>query len=73
MENIKKTWKGIKSIISLKCKDSDIPEIIRDKDIVDSINKFFYFVAANIQSKISFAQKSFNYFLKNSCNESIFI
>ena len=32
LKNIKNTWKGIKSIISLKSKNSDIPKIIKDKD-----------------------------------------
>ena len=61
LKNIKNTWKGIKSIISLKCKDSDIPKIIKDKytfltapkDIANSFSKFFCSVAPNNQSKIS--------------------
>ena len=65
----------------LKCKDSDIPKIIKDKDtcltapkdIANLLNKFFGSVAPNIQSKINFAYKSFNYFLKYPCNETIFI
>ena len=81
LKNIKNAWKGIRSIISLQCKDSDIPKIIKDqdtfltapKDIADLFNKFFYSVAPNIQSKINFAHKSFNDSLKNPCNESIFI
>ena len=75
------TCKDIKSIISLKCKDSDIPKIIKDKDtfltapkdIANLFNKFFSLVAPNIPSKINFTHKSFNHFLKNPCNESIFI
>ena len=43
------------------------------KDIANSFNKFFCSVGPNIQSKINFAQNSFNHFLKNRCNESIFI
>ena len=35
-------------------------------------NKIFCTVATNIQSKINFAHKFFNHFLKNPCNESIF-
>ena len=35
-------------------------------------SKIFCTVATNIQSKINFAHKSFNHFLKNPCNESIF-
>ena len=35
-------------------------------------NKIFCTVATNIQSKIDFAHKFFNHFLKNPCNESIF-
>ena len=80
LKNIKNTWKGIKSIISLKCKESGIPKIIKDKDIfltapkdiANSFNKFFCSVAQNIQSKINLAYKSFNHFLKNPCNESFF-
>ena len=61
LKNIKNTWKGIKSIISLKCKGSDIPKIIKDKytfltapkDIGNSFSKFFCSVAPNNQSKIT--------------------
>ena len=35
-------------------------------------SKIFCTVATNIQSKINFAHKSFNHFLKNPCNGSIF-
>ena len=71
----------MKSIISLKCKDSDIPKIIKDKDtfltapkdIANSFNNFFCSVAPNIQSKINLGYKSFNHFLKNPCNEAFFI
>ena len=31
MKNIKNTWKGIKSIISLKIKDSECPIVIKTK------------------------------------------
>ena len=31
MKNIKNTWKGIKSIISLKAKDSESPNITKTK------------------------------------------
>ena len=68
-------------IISSKCKDSDIPKIIKDKDtflaapkdIANSFNKFFCSVEPNIQSVINLAYKSFNHYLKNPCNESTFI
>ena len=68
LKNIKNTWKGIKSIISLKCKDSDTPKNIKDKDTFLTAPKDI----ANL-FKINFAHKSFNNFLKNQCNESIFI
>ena len=65
----------------MKCKDSEIPKIIKDKDtfltapkdIANSFNNFFCSVAPNIQSKINLAYKSFNHFLKNPCSESFFI
>ena len=67
LKNIKNTWKGIKSIISLRCKDFDITKIIKDKDtsltalknIANSFNKFFCSIAPYIQSKINFAHKFF--------------
>ena len=67
--------------INYKCNDSDIPKIIKDKDtflsapkdIANLFNKFFHSVAPNIQSKINFTHKSYNHFLKNPCNKSIFI
>ena len=73
--------KAIISIISLYCKDSDISKITKDKDPflttrkdkVNSFNQYFWFVGPNMQSNINFVHKSFNYFLKNSCNEFIFI
>ena len=63
LKNIKNTWKGIKSITSLKCKDSDIPKITKDKDnflfapkdIANSFNKLFFSVVPNIHSKINLA------------------
>ena len=56
-------------IISSKCKDSDIPKIIKDKDtflaapkdIANSFSKFFCSVEPNIQSMINLAYKSFNH------------
>ena len=82
LKNIKNTWKSIKSIISLKCKDSDIPHIIKDKGIfltapkdiiANSFDKFFCLVAPSIQSKINLAYNFFNHFLKNPCHDSFFI
>ena len=66
---------------SYSLKDSDMRKIIKGKDtilnapkdIANSFNTFFCLVAPNIQLKINFAHKSFNHFLKNPCNESIFI
>ena len=71
LENIKNTWKDIKSIISLKCKDSDIPKIIKDKDSFltapnDIANSFHYFF---LLCYTKYAHKSFNNFLKNPGND----
>ena len=56
-----------KVIISLKCKDSDIPKIIKDKDsfltapkdLGNLFNNLFCSVAPNIQSKINFCSYIF--------------
>ena len=60
IKDIKKTWKGIKSIIFMKSKNSDIPSTILNNrecitestTITNIFNYFFHSVATAIQSKI---------------------
>ena len=65
---MKNKWKGIKSIISLKAKQSESPKIILSNkgkvltkpiDTAKSFNNFFCSVAPNIQSNIKQTCKPF--------------
>ena len=66
IKDVKKTLKNIKSITSMKSKNSDIPSTILNNGkritesttIANKFNDFFYFVAPAIQSKIKFFYKS---------------
>ena len=71
IKDIKKTWKGIKNLVSMKQKDKDTPSLITkdEKYIKDPIsigntfNDFFTSVAEIVHSKIKFSKKSFRNFL----------
>ena len=80
--DIKKTWKSIKSIISMKNKsnnDSPTPIIHEGNFIVDPLsianafNDFFSTVAQKVQAKIKFSSKSFSDFLPINIHESIIL
>ena len=82
MKNIKNTCKGIKSIISLKAKDSECPKIIKTKHgetitdpklIADNFNNFFCSVVQSVQEKINFVVKPFRNYLSKPCNDSFII
>ena len=68
IQDIKKTWIGTKSLVSIKHKNNDTPSIIRN-DINDTItianifNNFFTSIAETVQEKIKFSNKSFRSFL----------
>ena len=80
--DIKKTWKGIKSITSMKNKNNnDSPtSIIHEENfiadplsIANVFNGFFSAVAQKVQSKIKFSRKSFSDFLPPNIHESIIL
>ena len=80
--DIKKTWKGIKSITSMKNKNNnDSPtSIIHEENfiadplsIANVFNDFFSTVAQKVQSKIKFSRKSFSDFLPPNIHESIIL
>ena len=82
INNIKNTWKGIKSIISLNSKESESPKIILNNkgefltnpnDIANQFNNFFCSVAPTIQSNIKPNFKSFDQYLTEPCKESFLI
>ena len=77
--NIKNTWKRIKSIISLNNKESESPKIILNNkdefltnpnDIANQFNNFFCSVAPTIQYNIRPNFKSFDQYLTEPCKES---
>ena len=82
IKNMKNTWKGIKSIISLKlCKSESPKSIINNKgellnnpiDTSNSSNNIFCSVVPNIPSTIKPNFKPFYHYLINPCVNSILI
>ena len=81
IKDIKKTWKGIKSIIYMKSKNSDIPSsilnngkcITESTTIANIFNDFLHSVAPAIQSKIKSSCKSFNEYLPSKNYDSFTI
>ena len=73
IKNIKKTWIGIKSLVSMKHKNNDTPSIIRNDEkyindpiaIANTFNNFFTSIAETVQSKIKFSNKPFRSFFIN--------
>ena len=64
-KNIKNTWKGIKSLISLKTVASSIPTVFsRDTitnpyDIANTFNNYFVSIAETTKKSIKYAHKTF--------------
>ena len=81
IKDIKKTWKGIKTLISMKQKNNDTPSLITKYEkcindpasIANTFNKFFTSVAEIVHSKIKFSNKSFKKFLSSEINDSFLI
>ena len=81
IKDIKKTWKGIKTLVSMKQKNNDTPSLTtKDKkyindpvSIANTFNNFFTSVAEIVHSKIKFSNKSFNKFLSSEINNSFLI
>ena len=66
MNNIKKAWKGIKSIITIKNLSTDIPKILSSNgstitnqvEISNDFNSYFPTIAEKKQKKISIPHKN---------------
>ena len=80
--NIKNTWKGIKSLISLKSVASSAPTVLsRDNgntitnpyDIANTFNNYFAFIAKTTKSNIKYSHKHFSDYLKEDCDSTIFL
>ena len=81
INNMKNTWKGIRSIISLQKTTNDSPTIISleghtvtdPRTIANTFNSFFCSVAAEVQSEVPFSYESFTEYLPPPNQESFFI
>ena len=81
VNNIKKTWDGIKTKINIENKKSSQPssflinkEITTDpKKIAEELNSYFINVANNLQNKIFCEGRNFNKYLTNRNDKSFFM
>ena len=80
-DNIKNTWKGIKSILNINNTQSNIPKILVSNntasaepiEIVNIFNNFFTSIAAKTKESIKYSHKHFSNFLKNRSDDSFFL
>ena len=80
--NIKNTWKGIKSLISLKTVASSIPTVLsldngdtitNPYDIANTFNNYFASIAETTKKSIKYTHKHFSDYLLNESNSTIFL
>ena len=79
--NIKNTWKGIKSLITLKSVASNVPTVLsldngdtitNPYDIANTFNNYFASIAETTKKKI-YSHKNFSHYLANENGNSIFL
>ena len=80
--NIKNTWKGIKSLISLKTKASSISTVLSHEngdtitnpyDIANTFNNYFASIAETTKRSIKYPHKHFSDYLSNESSGTIFL
>ena len=80
--NIKNTWKGIKSLISLKTIASNVPTVLsldnsdtvtNHYDIADTFNNYFASIAETKKKSIKYSHKHFSDYLSNENSSTIFL
>ena len=80
--NIKNTWKGIKSLISLKTVASSIPTVLsldngdtitNPYDIANTFNNYFASIAETTKKSIKYTHKHFSDYLSNESDSTIFL
>ena len=79
--NIKNTWKGLKSILNMKNISADITKtltvngatISNPMEISNIFSNYFSSIATKTKLNISFSHKHFSDFLKNRSNISFFV
>ena len=80
--NIKNTWKGIKSLISLKTIASSIQTVLsldngdtitNPYDIANTFNNYFAYIAETTKKSIQYSHKHFSDYLSKECDSTIFL
>ena len=80
--NIKKTWEGIKSLISLKSVASNIPIVLSLDNgdtitnlynIANAFNNYFASIADTSKASIKYSHKHFSDYLGNENSNTIFL
>ena len=80
--NIKNTWKGIKSLINLKSVASNVPTVLsldngdtitNPYDIANTFNNYFASIAETTKKTIKYSHKHFSDYLANENGNSIFL
>ena len=80
--NIKNTWKGIKSLISLKAVASHVPTVLsldngdtitNPSDIANTFNNYFASIAETTKKSIKYSHKHFSDYLSNETSSTIFL
>ena len=80
--NIKNTWKGIKSLVSLKTVASFVPTIFslnngdiitNPYDIANTFNNYFASIGETTKKSINYSHKHFSDYLSNKSSSTIFL
>ena len=80
--NIKNTWKGIKSLISLKTVASNVPTVLpldnsdtitNPYDIANTFNNHFASIAETTKKSIKYSHKQFSDYLSNESISTLFL
>ena len=80
--NIKNTWKRIKSLISLKFLASSAPTVLscdngnsitNPYNIAHTFNNYFASIAETTKSKMKYSHKHFSDYLKEECDSTMFL
>ena len=80
--NIKNTWKGIKSLISLKTVASNVPTalsldngntVTNPYDIANTFNNYFASIAETTKKTVKYSHKHFSDYLSSENSSTIFL
>ena len=80
-DNIKNTWKGIKSISSINSNPTNTPKILVSNDttstepieIANTFKNFFTSITAKTKESIYYSQKHFSNFFRHRSDDSFFL